>query len=208
VQYLPAESNNGVFGDNSKWRGPICMPVNGLLIRSLLNLYQFYGDDFKVECPTGLGKYMTLFEVAKELEHRLSSIFLRDADGKRRFYRGTSKFQDDPHLKDYILFYANSRKHLIVSPMCPQREIGHSLKGAWVLPRRGETRNVVSALEKIGPLVSNFGFRSSTERFRFLAVVLQLSHSNSISSFKVFVSVSECQSQAWVQDWKQIEGEN
>jgi hypothetical protein len=82
-----------------------------------------------------------------------------------------------------------------VSPMCPQREIGHSLKAAWVLPRRGETRNVVSALEKIGPLVSNLGFRSSTERFRSLAVVLQLSHSCSISSFKVFVSVSECQSQ-------------
>ena len=102
----------------------------------------------------------------------------------------------------------NSRKHLIVSPMCPQREIGHSLKAAWVLPRRRETRNVVSALEKIGPLVSNLGFRSSTERFRSLAVVLQLSHSYSISSFKVFVSVSECQSQAWVQDWKQIEGEN
>ena len=71
----------------------------------------------------------------------------------------------------------NSRKHLIVSPMCPLREIGHSLKAAWVLPRRRETRNVVSALEKIGPLVSNLGFRSSTERFRSLAVALQLSHS-------------------------------
>jgi hypothetical protein len=90
-----------------------------------------------------------------------------------------------------------------VSPMCPQREIGHSLKAASVLPRRRGTRNAVSALEKIGPLVSNLGFRSSTERFRSLAVVFQLSHSYSISSFKVFVSVSECQSQAWVQDWKQ-----
>jgi hypothetical protein len=105
VQYLPAESNNGMFGGNSNWRGPVWMPVNGLLIRALLNLYQFYGDDFKVECPTGSGKYMTLFEVAKELGRRLSSIFLRGADGKRPVYGGAKKFQEDPHWKDYILFY-------------------------------------------------------------------------------------------------------
>jgi len=105
VQYLPAESNTGMFGGNSNWRGPVWMPVNGLLIRALLNLYQFYGDDFKVECPTGSGKYMTLFEVAKEISRRLSSIFLRDANGKRPVYGGTTKFQDDPHWKDYILFY-------------------------------------------------------------------------------------------------------
>ena len=105
VQYLPAESNTGMFGGNSNWRGPVWMPVNGLLIRSLLNLYQFYGDDFKVECPTGSGKFMTLFEVAKELGRRLSSIFLRDATGKRPVYGGNRKFQEDPHWKDYILFY-------------------------------------------------------------------------------------------------------
>jgi hypothetical protein len=105
VQYLPSESNNGMFGGNSNWRGPVWMPINGLLIRALLNLYQFYGDDFKVECPTGSGKYMTLFEVAKELARRLSSIFLRDANGRRPVYGGTKKFQDDPHWKDYILFY-------------------------------------------------------------------------------------------------------
>jgi len=105
VQYLPAESNTGMFGGNSNWRGPVWMPVNGLLIRGLLNLYQFYGDDFKVECPTGSGKYMTLFEVAKEIARRLSSIFLRDASGKRPVYGGTKKFQEDPHWKDYILFY-------------------------------------------------------------------------------------------------------
>ena len=104
VQYLPAESNNGMFGGNSNWRGPVWMPVNGLLIRGLLNLYQFYGDDFKVECPTGSGKYMTLFEVAKELARRLSSIFLRDANGKRPVYGGAKKFQEDPHWKDYICF--------------------------------------------------------------------------------------------------------
>ena len=105
VQYLPAESNTGMFGGNSNWRGPVWMPVNGLLLRALLNLYQFYGDDFKVECPTGSGKYMTLFEVAKELARRLSSIFLRDGNGKRPVYGGSKKFQEDPHWKDYILFY-------------------------------------------------------------------------------------------------------
>jgi hypothetical protein len=105
VQYLPAESNTGMFGRNSNWQGPVWMPVNGLLIRGLLNLYQFYGNDFKVECPTGSGKYMTLFEVAKELARRLSSIFLSDANGKRPVYGGMKKFQEDPHWKDYILFH-------------------------------------------------------------------------------------------------------
>jgi len=105
VQYLPAESNTGMFGGNSNWRGPVWMPVNGLLIRGLINLYQFYGDDFKVECPTGSGKMMTLFEVAKEISRRLASIFLRDENGHRPVYGGTRKFQEDPHWKDYILFY-------------------------------------------------------------------------------------------------------
>jgi hypothetical protein len=105
VGYLPAESNNGMFGGNSNWRGPVWMPVNALLIRALLNLYQFYGDDFKVECPTGSGTYMTLYEVSQEITHRLSKIFLPDADGKRPLYGGTKKFQEDPHWKDYILFY-------------------------------------------------------------------------------------------------------
>jgi len=105
VQYLPAESNTGMFGGNSNWRGPIWMPMNVLLIRGLLNLYQFYGDEFKVECPTGSGKFMTLFEVAKEVARRLSSIFLRDASGRRPVYGGSKKFQEDPHWRDYILFY-------------------------------------------------------------------------------------------------------
>ncbi len=105
VSYLPAESNTGMFGGNSNWRGPIWMPVNGLLIRGLLVMYSFYGDDFTVECPTGSGNYMTLFEVAKEISRRLSSIFLRNADGKRAVYGGARKFQDDPHWRDYILFY-------------------------------------------------------------------------------------------------------
>jgi len=105
VQYLPMESNTAMFGGNSNWRGPVWMPVNALLLRALLNLYQFYGDEFKVECPTGSGKYMTLYEVANELGRRLSSIFLRDADGKRPVYGGSKKFQEDPHWKEYILFY-------------------------------------------------------------------------------------------------------
>jgi hypothetical protein len=105
VQYLPAESNTGMFGGNSNWRGPVWMPVNALIIRSLLNLYQFYGDEFKIECPTRSGRYLTLFEVAKELGHRLTSIFLRDENGRRPVYGGTEKFQKDPHWKDYILFY-------------------------------------------------------------------------------------------------------
>jgi len=105
VQYLPAESNTGMFGGNSNWRGPVWMPVNALLIRGLINLYQFYGDDFKVECPTGSGKMVTLFEVAREISRRLASIFLRDETGRRPVYGGTRKFQEDPHWKDYILFY-------------------------------------------------------------------------------------------------------
>jgi hypothetical protein len=94
-----------MFGGNSNWRGPVWMPMNVLLARALLNLYQFYGDDFKVECPTRSGNYMTLFEVSKELGRRLSSIFLRDQNGNRPVYGGTKKFQEDPHWKDYILFY-------------------------------------------------------------------------------------------------------
>ncbi|AXF18131.1 MGH1-like glycoside hydrolase domain-containing protein [Paraburkholderia caledonica] len=105
VQYLPAESNTGMFGGNSNWRGPVWMPVNLLIVRALVNLYTFFGDDFKVECPTGSGQHMTLFEVAQEIVRRLTSTFLRNADGKRPVYGGTEKFQSDPHWRDLILFY-------------------------------------------------------------------------------------------------------
>jgi len=105
VQYLPGESNTGMFGGNSNWRGPVWMPVNVLLIRALLNLYMFYGDDFKVQCPTGSGPYVTLFEVAREISHRLAGAFLRDKKGRRPVYGGTAKFQNDPHWRDLILFY-------------------------------------------------------------------------------------------------------
>ena len=105
VQYLPGESNTGMFGGNSNWRGPVWMPVNALIIRALLNLYNFYGDEFKVQCPTGSGRYMTLFEVAQEISRRLTSSFLRDDKGRRPVYGGTAKFQNDPHWRDLILFY-------------------------------------------------------------------------------------------------------
>jgi hypothetical protein len=105
VDYLPAESNTGMFGGNSNWRGPIWIPVNVMLIRALLNFYGYYGDDFKVECPTGSGRLMNLFEVAKEISDRLAGIFLRDAQGRRPVYGGTQKFQTDPHWRDHILFY-------------------------------------------------------------------------------------------------------
>jgi hypothetical protein len=105
VKYLPAESNNGMFGGNSNWRGPVWMPVNILIVRALLNLYAFYGDEFTVECPTGSGQRMTLFEIAREISRRLSATFLRGEDGRRPVYGGTTKFQDDPHWRDLILFY-------------------------------------------------------------------------------------------------------
>jgi hypothetical protein len=105
VSYLPAESNTGMFGGNSNWRGPVWMPVNTLIVRGLLNLYAFYGDDFTIECPTGSGNRMTLFEVAEEITRRLASIFLKDQNGNRPVYGGAVKFQKDPFWRDYILFY-------------------------------------------------------------------------------------------------------
>jgi hypothetical protein len=95
VNYLPAESDTGMFGGNSNWRGPIWMPVNALLIR----------ESFKIECPTGSGKLMNLFEISREIANRLTRIFLRDKSGRRPVYGGTDKFQTDPNWKDYILFY-------------------------------------------------------------------------------------------------------
>ena len=105
VQYEPAESTSGMFGGNSNWRGPVWFPINLLLIRALLQHYRYYGDDLKVECPTGSGTMMTLFEVAQELSRRLAATFLRDDEGRRPVYGGTKVFQEDPHWRDLILFY-------------------------------------------------------------------------------------------------------
>ncbi|HEY6007336.1 MAG TPA: glucosidase [Geobacteraceae bacterium] len=105
VDYLPAESNTGMFGGNSNWRGPIWMPVNAMIIRALLNFYMYYGDNFTIECPTGSGKMMNLFAVAREIADRLSRIFLQDEQGRRPVYGGTEKFQTDPHWRNHVLFY-------------------------------------------------------------------------------------------------------
>jgi hypothetical protein len=105
VAYLPAESDTGMFGGNSNWRGPIWMPVNALIIRALLQTYTYYGDDFTVECPTGSGRQMNLYQVAAEINRRLANIFLKDNEGHRPVYGGTRKFQEDPHWRDCLLFY-------------------------------------------------------------------------------------------------------
>ncbi|HEV2100846.1 MAG TPA: glucosidase, partial [Stellaceae bacterium] len=105
VNYLPAESDTGMFGGNSNWRGPIWMPVNVLLIRALLQYYLYYGDNFRIECPTGSGRLMNLFEVAREIGDRLTRIFLRAENGKRPVFGGAEKFQSDPHWRDNLLFY-------------------------------------------------------------------------------------------------------
>ncbi|GAA2886585.1 MGH1-like glycoside hydrolase domain-containing protein [Nonomuraea rubra] len=105
VAYQPAESDSRMFGGNSNWRGPVWFPVNVLLIRALLHLYAFYGDDFTVECPTGSGNRMTLFEVSREISDRLVRTFLRGRDGRRPVYGGQRVFQEDPHWRDLIQFH-------------------------------------------------------------------------------------------------------
>lgn len=105
VAYEASESTSGLFGGNSNWRGPIWMPVNFLLVSSILALYPFYGDDFKVECPTGSGKYMTLWEIGEEIANRLVKIFLLNDQGQRPVYGDTVKCQKDLNWRDYLLFY-------------------------------------------------------------------------------------------------------
>jgi hypothetical protein len=105
VGYLPAESDTGMFGGNSNWRGPVWFPINIMLVRALLNLYGYFGDYFTVECPTGSGRQCTLYEVAQEISSRLTSTFLRDADGRRPVHGGQPLLQHDPHWRDYVLFY-------------------------------------------------------------------------------------------------------
>ncbi|MBI5582267.1 MAG: glucosidase [Deltaproteobacteria bacterium] len=111
VSYLPAESDTGMFGGNSNWRGPIWMPVNALILRALLQYYAYYGNDFMIECPTGSGRLMNLYQVAEEIKRRLANIFLRGPStgsgrvGRRPVYGGTRKFQEDPYWRDLILFY-------------------------------------------------------------------------------------------------------
>jgi hypothetical protein len=105
VRYWPAESHTRLFGGNSNWRGPIWLPVNFLIIESLQKFHHYYGDDFKVECPTGSGKFMTINEVADELSHRLAKLFLKGRDGQRPVLKYHPKLAADPHFKDYVLFH-------------------------------------------------------------------------------------------------------
>jgi hypothetical protein len=105
VSYVPGDSDTGMFGGNSNWRGPVWMPINYLLYTALLRLYAYYGDEFQVECPTGSGQMMTLLGVAQELGNRLSGIFVPDASGRRPVAGTAQKFADDPHWRDLVLFY-------------------------------------------------------------------------------------------------------
>ena len=105
VGYVPGESDTGMFGGNSNWRGPIWMPVNALIIRALLQYYTYYGDEFTVECPTGSGNKLNLYQVAEEISRRLGTLFLKGQDGNRPVNGGEKKLQEDPHWRDYIQFY-------------------------------------------------------------------------------------------------------
>ena len=105
VAYLPAESDSGLFGGNSNWRGPIWFPVNFLIVESLQQFHHYYSDDFLVECPTHSGNKITLDQIADEISHRMINIFLRDSNGRRAVFGGNETFQNDPHWRDYIPFY-------------------------------------------------------------------------------------------------------
>jgi hypothetical protein len=105
VSYVPGESDSGMFGGNSNWRGPVWMPVNALIIRALLQYYAYYGNEFTVECPTGSGRQMNLYQVAEEITRRLESIFLKDENGRRPANGNDLKYQEDPHWRDCVQFY-------------------------------------------------------------------------------------------------------
>jgi hypothetical protein len=105
VRYLPAESDTGMFGGNSNWRGPVWFPMNLVILRGLLQLFGYYGDRLTVECPTGSGRQMNLLQVATEIGLRLISTFTRDAHGRRPVFGGIEKFQSDEHWRDLLLFH-------------------------------------------------------------------------------------------------------
>jgi hypothetical protein len=105
VEYQPGESTSGLFGGNSNWRGPIWFPVNYLIIESLQKFHHYYGDEFKIECPTGSGRYLTIAQVAAELGRRLTRLFTRDENGRRPVFGQNDRLQNDPHFRDYLSFH-------------------------------------------------------------------------------------------------------
>jgi hypothetical protein len=105
IQYVAGESNTDMYGGNSNWRGPVWLPFNFLIIETLRRFHLYYGDDFKVECPTGSGRYMNLSRVADELGTRLATIFVKDKNGKRAVFGDDEKLQSDPHFNNHILFH-------------------------------------------------------------------------------------------------------
>jgi hypothetical protein len=153
VDYEPAESSTGLFGGNSNWRGPIWFPVNYLIIESLQKFHHYFGDGFTVECPTGSGRFMTLWQVAEELSRRLSRIFLRDADGRRAVHGASDTFQNDPHWRDLILFheYFNGDDGSAVGA---SHQTGWTALVAKLLQQSGESKprspRPESALARIG----------------------------------------------------------
>jgi hypothetical protein len=147
VEYTPGESTTGLFGGNSNWRGPIWMPVNYLIVESLQRFHYYYGDDFKLECPTGSGNYLSLNEVADEISKRLSNLFLLDDNGRRPVFGHYEKLQNDPHFKNYVLFYEYFHGDT-------GRGVGASHQTGWtglvaklLQPRREGVKKVVNGKE-------------------------------------------------------------
>ncbi len=147
VWYVPGESDSGMFGGNSNWRGPIWFPINFLLVQALKRYYTFYGDDFKVECPTGSGHLMTMLEVAEELERRLVSIFEPDANGRRPAHGELQQYAEDPHWKDLLLFFeyfhADTGAGLGAS-----HQTGWTALVATMLHSQGETARAAEQLDR------------------------------------------------------------
>ena len=147
VSYAPAESNSPLFGGNSNWRGPIWFPVNFLIIESLQKFHHYYGDDFRVECPTGSGQLRTLDQIAEEIATRLERLFLKDERGVRPALGQYPQLQSDPHFRDYVLFY--------------EYFCGNTGRGAGATHQTGWTGLVAKLLK---PRVAGHGDRRRSRR--------------------------------------------